>query len=161
SYPSTSHNSTWFNSSWSGCVEERYTNPTITTSTSAIPVDANDLNLDLVPTTGTSASALKTQWPPFDPSAVSDSTTTSSPCPSQAMALQAQTRTQLQTYVNGLVAGGGTLSDLGMIWGGRLLSQNGIWSSMNPTTFGNMPVNRYLILMTDGGITAYDDYYTA
>jgi Flp pilus assembly protein TadG len=164
-YQPVTHDTNWFNNSWNGCVEERQSDNSINTSTSNIPSGAYDLNLDMVPTTGTSTSAMQTQWRPFDPSSVNLSTSgygiTASPCPSAAAALQPVTQSQIQAYVNSLVAGGGTLTDIGMIWAGRLLSQTGIWAGMNPTTYGNMPVNRYIILMTDGGVTAYSNYYTS
>lgn len=161
SSPTTTHQAKWFSTTWNGCVEERQSNNTINASTSNIPSDANDLNLDMIPTIGTSAAAVKTQWAPFDPSAISNTDVSASPCPTAVAALQSFTQSQMQAYVNSLVAGGGTLTDIGMIWGGRLLSQTGIWNAMNPVTYGNMPVNRYLILMTDGGVTAYQDYYTS
>jgi hypothetical protein len=47
-----------------------------------------------------------------------------------------------------------------MIWGGRLLSTSGIFSVDNPTTYNNMPVARYLIIMTDGYINTAGSYYS-
>jgi Flp pilus assembly protein TadG len=157
------HPATFFPTAWNGCIEERKTNSTITqTSGSAIPNDANDLNFDLVPTTGTSATALATQWPAFDPvSETAYNTSQESPCPVAAQPLQAWSQSDLQAYMDSLIAGGGTLSDIGMIWAGRMLSRAGIWATLNPLKYGSMPVNRFVILMTDGGITAYSDYYTA
>jgi hypothetical protein len=161
-YQPVAHSDTWFKNTWGGCVEERQSDNSITSGTSNIPSGAYDLNLDMAPTAGTSTTAMQTQWRPFDPSSVNmKNGISASPCPSAAAALQPVTQSQIQSYVNGLVAGGGTLTDIGMIWAGRLLSQTGIWGSMNPTTYGNMPVNRYVILMTDGGVTAYSNYYTS
>ena len=157
------HPASWLNSSnWSGCIEEAGTNSSITTASGmSIPSDANDLNVDLVPQNGSSAAAQKTQWAVFDTTAEQADTWGSSPCPTQAVALQAFTRSNLLTYMNSLSAGGGTMTDVGMVWGGRMLSRAGIWSSLNPITYNSMPINQYIILMTDGGITAYASYYGA
>ena len=155
------HSSAWLtSSSWGGCIEEANTVNTITASSGyAIPSGAYDLNVDLVPTTGTSTAAMATQWAPYDES--SEQRDTQTACPAQAVPLQAWTRSNLNTYVNGLTADGGTYTDIGMIWGGRMLSGAGIWSSINPTTYGSMPVNKYIILMTDGYIDTGSTYYSA
>jgi hypothetical protein len=48
-----------------------------------------------------------------------------------------------------------------MIWGGRLLSENGIFSADNPATHLNMPVSRYLVFLTDGAMAPNTDTYTS
>jgi hypothetical protein len=118
------------------------------------------MQIDLVPTTGTSSSAKATQWQAYDPNI--DDAGSQDACPKgAAKALQAWTRSDLLNYVNALEPDGGTYTDIGMVWGGRMLSRTGIWASLNPTTFGNMPVNRYVILMTDGLIDTSASAYTA
>ena len=164
SYVATSvnHSNGYFTSAsqWGGCIEEANSVNTINSSSGyAIPTGAYDLNVDLVPTIGTTAAAQATQWAPYDEN--SEQADTQTACPAQAVPLQAFARSDLQTYVNGLVANGGTYTDIGMIWGGRMLSSTGIWSSINPTTYGNMPVNKYIILMTDGYIDTGSTYYSA
>lgn len=55
------------------------------------------------------------------------------------------------TYADGLVPAGGTYHDIGMTWGARLLSPDGIWSANvreKPDNGGE--VARHLIFMTDG-----------
>ena len=156
------HSAAWLGSysSWPGCIEEAGSVNTITSSSGyAIPSGANDMNIDLVPTSGNSTAAEATQWAPYDTSA--EQAESQVACPQEAVALKPFTRAQMQTYVNGLTADGGTYSDIGMTWGGRMLSRSGIWSSLNPVTYNNMPTNRYIILMTDGYIDTGSTYYSA
>lgn len=154
-------------SSWDGCIEERKTSATpVTSSTSSIPSDALDLMLESVPTTDPD-SKWKPYWDDVTYYRTANSTSTSSgsksqtACPAQAARLKTWDRTTMETYVNGLVATGGTYSDIGMAWGGRLLSRTGIFAGDNPTTYGNMQVARYLILMTDGYVDTGGNYYSA
>jgi Flp pilus assembly protein TadG len=77
----------------------------------------------------------------------------------------------LVSYISKLkpINGGGTMGNLGMIWGARLLSPSwsGKWSVMqeNGTTitgeatnpYTNTTVQKALIIMTDGGSQWYDD----
>jgi hypothetical protein len=66
----------------------------------------------------------------------------------------------LTTYLNGLVAIGGTYHDIGMIWGGRLASPTGIFKS-NVVTTDFPSVSRHIIFMTDGEMAPETDYYSA
>jgi Flp pilus assembly protein TadG len=70
-------------------------------------------------------------------------------CPSASRKLGEMTSTQLNTYVDGLQAVGSTYHDLGMIWGGRLLSPTGIFASENAEV-NDRPTVRHLIFLTDG-----------
>ncbi len=81
-------------------------------------------------------------------------------CPSEARRLSEWTRTEMQTYVDGLVAIGGTYHDIGMIWGARLISTGGIFGDACEE-YNSMPCNRHLIFMTDGAHTTYCNVYTA
>lgn len=138
-------------STWAGCIEERSTDSSInaTTSTSSIPATAYDLQIDTLPNNTT------TKWRPFWPevefsrsSSTSGSYLNSSSrisggfmaCPSQARklavyanrtAIPAGLTSSFDSYVNGLIAIGGTYHDIGMIWGARFLSPDGIFSSEN------------------------------
>jgi Flp pilus assembly protein TadG len=154
---SVPHNATWMNSSWTGCIEERATDSSIQDGDSlTIPSGAHDLLIDEMPT------STATRWNVWDSSATSTDFDWPNCNSSQRIKrLQAWTRTNLQTYLNNLSANGGTMSDIGVIWGGRLLSANGIFSADNPNTYNGMGVNRFLIVMTDGAITAYSNYYGA
>ena len=141
------------NVTWDGCVEEPQTSWTLPDPT------ALDLALNSVPTSDPNS-----QWKPYwdDISYLNSGSKPTVACPKEAARLTVWDRTTLQSYVNALVANGNTYSDIGMIWGGRLLSTSGVFAADNPTTYNNMPVARYLILMTDGYInttgTTYSGY---
>ena len=60
-------------------------------------------------------------------------------------------RTAYFAYADSLVPEGATYHDIGMVWGARLLSPDGIWSDnvrASPNNGGE--VSRHLIFMTDG-----------
>jgi len=139
-------------SSWDGCVEEPQTTWTLPDN------NALDLSLKSVPT-----SAPASQWKPYwDDISYYPSSKSGSGCPGQVARLKVWDSATLQTYLDGLVAAGNTYSDIGMMWGGRLLSTTGVFASDNPATYNNMQVARYVILMTDGYInttgTTYSGY---
>ena len=141
------------NVTWDGCVEEPQTSWTLPDPT------ALDLALNSVPTSDPNS-----QWKPYwdDISYLNSGSKPTVACPKEAARLTVWDRATLQSYVNALVANGNTYSDIGMIWGGRLLSTSGVFAADNPTAYNNMPVARYLILMTDGYInttgTTYSGY---
>jgi Flp pilus assembly protein TadG len=149
-------NNTGASSARPTCIEERDTVSTITASSGyTIPADAFDLNINLIP------SSAETRWRPMFPdieyrrSAGSSSSSTGtqmddSACPREASRLRAWSRTDMQNYVNDLEPVGNTYHDIGMIWGTRLLSNQGIFAADNPDTFNGMPVSRHIIFMTDG-----------
>jgi hypothetical protein len=56
----------------------------------------------------------------------------------------------MQTYVNNLVAVGGTYHDVGMVWGTRLMSPTGLFASDNAAAPNGAPISRHMIFMTDG-----------
>jgi len=155
----------WFD----GCIEERdtyeigdYANVDFTR--------ALDLNLDQVPTPGDPS----TQWRPmlhefsFEPEIWWNGSGTFkdtlaattndylmagwggySTCPSAARNLQEMSASDVASYVDGLTVGGNTYHDIGMIWGGRLISPTGIFAAENANVNGN-PTSRHLIFLTDG-----------
>lgn len=156
---------------WNGCIMERGTVSTITSwSGFTIPTDAYDLNINHIP------NSEETRWRPMWPQVVyrrsgGSSTATSGTamtsqgassyaCPTEAKRLQAFTRTQMQTYVDSLDAIGGTYHDIGMIWGGRLISNAGIFAD-SPNTFNGQPVSRHIIFMTDGELAPNCNSYTS
>ncbi len=146
--------------SWTGCVEEPDT--VQTDNYSPIPSGAHDLNINLVP------SAENERWHPALISATwlryangawtRSAVTTTDPnfprpnfvCPPAARKLSAITRSELQTYVDGLTPQGQTYHDIGMVWGARFLSPNGIFSVENTTAPNGDPIARHLVFMTDG-----------
>lgn len=166
--------------SWNGCIEERDTVTTIDGGTSlTIPAGANDLNINLIPTSDA------TRWRPQLPDvvytrtagAVSTTSAESSTsttgwiknyaynqgywaCPAEARRLSEWDREELETYTNSLLPIGGTYHDIGMIWGARMVSTGGIFGD-GCDTYNGMPCNRHVIFMTDGAQTAYCNALTA
>lgn len=154
---------------WAGCIEERKTVSTITSSSGySIPSNAWDLDIDRIPTANDS------RWAPFWPEvSYRPSSKSGANCPAEAKRLQAWTKTNLETYLNSLTPVGSTYHDIGLIWGARFISPNGIFRSGsldlgcgstdagNSRTYCNMPVSRFMIFMTDGVLNAEADTYTA
>jgi hypothetical protein len=146
---------------WNGCIEEPDTVNTIAAGGSyAIPSGAYDLDINLIPTND------QTRWRPMWPEIIwarngnsnNGKEVGSAACPAEAKRLQAWTRTNLQTYLNGLNPDGSTYHDIGMIWGARMISSGGIFAD-SPDTFGSMPVSRHIIFMTDGQMDTDNGIY--
>jgi len=159
---------------WNGCIEERDTSSTITGSTGVnnIPSSAWDLDINMVP--NNEAQRWRPMWPEIVWRRSAGSTTASSgtqmstqdssnwACPAAAARMQAWSRENMLTYVtNNLTPSGGTYHDIGMIWGARMISPNGIFASDNPNQFGGMSVSRYVIFMTDGQLAPNCNTYTS
>ncbi|MFM5916072.1 MAG: pilus assembly protein [Novosphingobium sp.] len=178
--PIASDVSTWRNTS-NGCIEERATYQI--DDYSNVDLDrAMDLDIDRVPNPGDS----DTQWRPMYPAKIyaramlwnntgsfttTPVTTTdeyfapavgdTAACPTAAKKLSEMTSLQLSTYLAGLKAGGSTYHDIGMIWGGRLLSPTGIFANENADVSPTQPTSRHLIMMTDGQTSALDLSYSS
>lgn len=167
---------------WDGCIEERAT--VRQSNYWPLPTDALDLNIDLVPATTTPGSF----WGPALPGAVFTRDTTnrndawdfnmaevvttanyanpSYECPEPSRKLQiwpstGTGTTTLQGYVDSLTTGGNTYHDIGLLWGARLLSPNGIFASENALTPTGGDIERHLIFMTDGQTCTSETNYTA
>ncbi len=163
---------------FTGCIEERSTYE-IDDYDNVDFARALDLNLDLVPTDGDP----DTQWRPmlhnisFERSltwrGAGSFTTAASKygydyfnagwagytaCPAQARKLAEMDGTQLNTYLGTLKAAGNTYHDIGMIWGGRLISPTGIFASEN-VDVGGQATSRHLIFLTDGETAPLDVTY--
>lgn len=153
-------------STWAGCIEERYTRSDASFSydpgqNRITPTTALDLDIDSAPTTD-NATKWAPQWPELAyyrtsggsmTSALLSSTGTQATayCPTAATALATMTQTAFNTYVDNLVASGDTYHDFGMLWGARISSPSGIWSTLvNATPTNGFGVSRHLILETDG-----------
>jgi Flp pilus assembly protein TadG len=152
------HTGTWMTNTWGGCIEERSTITSINISADlSIPANAYDVQIDTIPTNDA------TRWGPYDTSAQQreGSGTDSTACPAQAKRMQAWTRANLSTYLDTLSPRGYTYHDIGMVWGARLLSPDGIFATDNPNTYNGMGVNRFLVFMTDGDPVAAGTAYTA
>jgi Flp pilus assembly protein TadG len=89
-------------------------------------------------------------------------------CPTPAQKLQdlsVWTPTVFDSYVNTLTPAGNTYHDVGMLWGGRLISPEGMFKSENAATAGGGVIQRHVIFMTDGDAQAgpcdYSNYGVA
>ncbi|MEO5707397.1 MAG: pilus assembly protein TadG-related protein [Alteraurantiacibacter sp.] len=79
-------------------------------------------------------------------------------CPAASQRLQEMTSAQVSTYTAGLTPQGSTYHDIGMIWGGRLLSPTGLFADDNADV-GAAPTTRHLIFLTDGETAPLDISY--
>ncbi|MFM5885884.1 MAG: Tad domain-containing protein [Novosphingobium sp.] len=161
-----------------GCIEERDTYEIDDYAN----VDLNkalDLNIDLVP----NPKDERTQWRPLIPGFVFDrgmwwdgsGTWEVNPvkqrydflmpwwaglavCPTAARKLDALDATTLDAYLKSLKPEGSTYHDIGMIWGGRMISPTGIFAADNADIDGK-PTSRHLIFLTDGQTAPLDYSY--
>ncbi len=185
---------------WQGCIEERDTNPGVTSfDISNLPPDLDpDLIPDPTSTTGRSS------WRPMWPEVIygrnynggtyfyggTGTTTSNGDTTNIATALSYFTYSQngtsnyflrsgmtvcgkpvrrlatmsLQDVTNYVNATdfrpiGGTYHDVGMIWGVRMLSRNGIFASDNSTWPGRLPPNRVIVFLTDGDMSPSPSVY--
>lgn len=152
-------------STWAGCIEERASTAAASFSFSSltgISPSAADLDIDSAPTSS-SGSKWAPMWPEvsYYRTNSSGSASLSYPtqyggtmgvyCPRQSRLLAAMTQTDFDAYADGLVASGATYHDIGMVWGARISSPDGIFAATvndSPPNGGN--VARHLIFMTDG-----------
>jgi Flp pilus assembly protein TadG len=71
-------------------------------------------------------------------------------CPSPARKMGAITRAQLQTYIGSLRPQGYTYHEIGMLWGLRLISREGLFSEEHLNADAGGAVQRHVIFMVDG-----------
>ncbi len=170
----TGSNGTNVTSTWEGCIEERQTSAASSISYSVLngmnPSDALDLDIDSAPTSDES-----TKWAPLwrqvaynrnttnVVSSTTNSNTATSYCVPAAKVLQTMEQSQFNSYADSLTAQGNTYLDIGMLWGARLSSPDGIFQdtvNAEPANGGN--VTRHIIFMTDGQLepsnTTYQSY---
>jgi Flp pilus assembly protein TadG len=170
-------------STWAGCIEERDTDSNITssTSTSSTPSNAQDLNIDALPDPAQKGTKWRPHWPDVEFTRSNSASGTWlntatrisngwNACPSQSRRLTSYTSrsaiptgqtSSFDSYVNGLVAVGGTYHDIGMLWGARFLSPTGIFASDNANAPNGFNISRHIVFMTDGDMSAYDQVYGA
>lgn len=164
-----------------GCIEERDTYE-IGDYAAVDLSKAKDLDLDTVPSGGSDA----WKWRPMYPwivyarskfwnntGAYTKATQTTldeyilpasiglAACPAPARKLGTMTRAQVDTYLATLNPVGQTYHDIGMIWGGRLLSPTGLFKSENADVSTSQPTTRHLIFLTDGETAPYDLAYSS
>ena len=162
-------------STWAGCIEERSSTPAAAFSyspTTGISPTAADLDIDSAP--GVSDG---TKWAPMWPEVAyyrtssrgSMTSTSPSPfgvragsyCPKPSRLLATMTQGEFNTYADSLQAQGATYHDIGMIWGARLASPDGIFAANvtdAPSNGGN--VSRHIVFMTDGEMSTNYDIQT-
>jgi len=165
----TGTNAAGVSSTWKGCIEERSTISEDAFTWSSIegltPTGAQDLDVDSPPDGSASS-----KWAPMWPEVAFIRTTTyagsvymnasvpsaggqqaPSYCPSEARLLAPMDKTSYYAFADSLVAEGGTYHDIGMAWGARLFSPDGMWSDLvrEPPDNGG-EVSRHLVFMTDG-----------
>ncbi|MDO9489738.1 MAG: hypothetical protein Q7J32_15285, partial [Sphingomonadaceae bacterium] len=96
-------------------------------------------------------------------SATSNTDNPNASCPAEAKKLGEHTAASLTSYVNGLVAAGGTLHDVGMYWGLVMISPQAPFPNeteyLAPGHTGSKrDVKKYIIFMTDGELAPPSTY---
>lgn len=159
---------------WDGCIEERRTIQKMDYSelSTSEKVQARDLDIDMVPTQGDAS----TLWAPalrtaiYNRNSAEEVSTNnfSQPtigfpyaCPKEGRVLQSwPTATLFQTYVDSLTTDGMTHHDIGLLWGARFLSAEGMFSTTNADT-AERKTERHMIFMTDGETCTNTQQYNA
>jgi Flp pilus assembly protein TadG len=163
------------NSTWGGCIEERNTVQQL--SMDPVPSGAYDLDINSAPSND--ATRWKFYWGDmeFDRGSgyqTSRDTTSSignesEKCPAPINLFKVADTTDpttvpswLDTYVTNLTAAGNTYHDIGMIWGARIGSTRGIFSTnVNEDNDKYPSVSRHIIFMTDGAMQPTTESYSA
>ena len=173
-------------SRWRGCIEEVDTTTASSFSVSSLP---DDLNPDFAPSSATDK--WRPMWPDViwlrdsygQQSVNDDSINETSPqsytsvsfkygsfyggytaCGMAAQRLQVMSAQQVHDYVyaNDFKPFGGTYHDVGMIWGTRMLSPNGVFAADTAAWPGRNPPSRSIVFMTDGTMStaprSYEQY---
>ena len=165
------------NYTWGGCIEERETIDADDDEFSPIPAEALDLDINSAPVAGDNG----TMWKPFWGGVIFDRgnyydywettqyrSSEREYCPSPMMLYReidtsgdgTTVPSWLNTYLNNLSTDGYTYHDIGMIWGARLASPNGIFAT-NVNEGGDIQVSRHIIFMTDGEMNPNSTSYSA
>ncbi|MBL8649488.1 MAG: TadE/TadG family protein [Sphingopyxis sp.] len=113
---------------------------------SSKPSTTGTLNVNVGNVSGTNYGSYKVNWP-----------NGWGVCPAAAMKLtefEASDRSTFDTYIKSLQPVGGTYHDVGMVWGARLLSPTGLFKDENATAENGRPIDRHIIFMTDGVMSA-------
>ncbi len=172
---------------WNGCIEDAY-EPRNVTWSSGIPSNAYGAQIDLIPNASNPETLWKPALPDavwgrytstsyvyYGRTYYTDTKTTAdviatddmprqevdASCPSEARKLQEWTKDDYEDYVDGLTIGGNTYHDVGLVWGGRFASPDGIFAAENRTTSGGAQIYRHVIFMTDGDTVTNATNYTS
>lgn len=160
---------------WNGCIEER---DTVKGTNYA---NARDMDIDAVPTTDPA-----TRWRPALAQLVFARTSMTSHnvapvirttsnwqnvgdfksgsyavCPYSASKLKTRTSSELSNYLSNLTPSGKTYHDIGLIWGGRLISPTGLFAEENSVAANGGSISRHIIFMTDGETDTEVNHYDA
>tara|TARA_R110000824_G_scaffold162204_3_gene337822 strand:+ start:4597 stop:6576 length:1980 start_codon:yes stop_codon:yes gene_type:complete len=157
---------------WDGCIEERDTYADITSTTNAIPDNAYDLDIDLIP------ESKATRWRPYWAGVEyirNGSQASNSSCPTKGRRLAEYASYDsnpgldsngntiysgnLKSYISALSPNGNTNHTIGMIWGARFLSPDGLFATENTKSKNGFNIARHLIFMTDGDLNVFPDRY--
>lgn len=170
-------------SAWQGCIEERQTTTATSFDIANLPPD---LDPDLIP--NSDETRWKPMWPDvtwgrggnaaginaayrdadFESSAAWNPYNAGSrapggfaACPPAARRLSEMNAAQVSAYVNAnnFRPHGGTYHDVGMIWGTRMLSPNGIFAADTAPNSGRPNPRRHIVFMTDGQLAPNADIY--
>ncbi len=171
-------------SRWNKCIEEATT--VTATSFNPIPAGAYDLNIDLVPNPSDPDTQWRPMWPELTYNrggaaarSVTQAESLNFPffnawrqvfpnCPAarawplQEYDLQGSNRNPaFEARINAMTAQTSdfTMHDIGMIWGGRIISPNGIFAATNATAPNGDPISRHIIFMTDGNTSVFPGVY--
>jgi len=162
---------------WDGCIEERKSVVSSTFTWSNMlgmsPSGADDLDLDMIP----DPSDPTTQWKPLwdgiayyrtsggtmtNAASTNSGSSAGSYCPYPARLLSDMDGDSFYDYVENLAPLGATYHDIGMIWGGRLLSPDGLYSDLvNEEPDNGQSVSRHIIFMTDGQMAPNNNIYSS
>jgi Flp pilus assembly protein TadG len=82
-------------------------------------------------------------------------------CPPPARKLAEMTTDELNAFLATLHPAGQTYHDIGMIWGGRLVSPSGLFAAENADASPSHPTTRHLIFLTDGETAPLDLVYSS
>lgn len=88
-------------------------------------------------------------------------------CPAPARKMQTWPATvpagqlSFSDYVDTLAASGNTFTDVGLMWGARLMSATGLFASENAATPIGGKIERHIIFMTDGDVQAQNNNNTS
>ena len=179
----TGPNGTNETSTWEGCIEERQTVKQPTFSWSSLlglnHSDAFDLDIDSAPTNDEA-----TQWKPLwtqisyrrtngsNINSIVDTPESENgeasdlrdfaACPFEAQGLETMSEEDFDDYADSLEPAGATFHNIGMIWGARLISPEGIFA----TTVNEAPANggnvaRHIIFMSDGAMAPDERVYSS
>ncbi len=169
-------NTQGFRTSGNACIEER---PSIGHDLDPFEIEDTITLADVDTVAGNAGNQPELQWGRYDP-AKHDHTDTSNSggvtryriygqwvqtgCPSEASKLKEYAS---ETEFNSAIAAatarvtGGTYHDVGMLWGTRFISRNGLFTADNPLDWDGIAINKHIVFMTDGKLDTGSTLYSA